>query len=99
MSRFEVTFRKDEEHLHQHLKTQEKPGVYLKNLIEKDMANPPDLYNRIFGDIERDYGTMHRFLQICGIEAVRNRLNTCTKAQRELLTEHLKVKHPELKNL
>lgn len=99
MTEFKLTFRKDEEHLRAHLKAQQKPGAYLKGLIEKDMANPQDLYERIFGDINTDYGTMKRFIQECGLSAVESRLNACSKVQREVLTKELKARHKELQKL
>lgn len=99
MSEFRLYFGKNEDTLHQHLKAQPKPGRYLKGLIRNDMTNPQDLYKRFFGDIEADYGTMKVFLQECGIEAVRGRLNSCEGKQREALREILKARHKELRDL
>ena len=96
---FHLKFRKDEEHLYHHLKCKPNPGAFLKEHIQNDLENPKDLYAQLFSDIERDYGSMKKFLHICGIEAIRNRLRPCTKAQREQLTELLKEKHNELRDL
>ena len=96
---FHLKFRKDEDHLYRHLKGKPNPGAFLKEHIRNDLENPIDLYAQLFSDIERDYGSMKKFLQICGIEAIRNRLKPCTKAQREQITELLKEKHKELRDL
>lgn len=96
---FHLKFRKDEDGLYHHLKSKQNPGAFLKEHIRNDLENPKDLYAELFGDIERDYGSMNKFLQICGIEAIQNRLRPCTKAQREQLTELLKEKHKELRDL
>lgn len=99
MSSFTIYFGKDELSLLEHLKAQPKPSAYLKKLIEKDMVQHQDLYSRIFGDIEKDYGSMKRFIQECGTEAIKSRLQSCGEAQREHLIEQLKAKHKELKDL
>lgn len=63
------------------------------------MSNPEDFFGRVFGDIERDYGSMRRFLQECGIDAIRHRLNSYNEVQREQLKQMLKERYMELKNL
>ena len=64
---FHLKFRKDEDHLYRHLKGKPNPGAFLKEHIRNDLENPKDLYAQLFSDIERDYGSMKKFLQICGI--------------------------------
>lgn len=96
---FKLYFKCDEQHLYTHLKSRKKPGAYLKGLIEKDLTDPEDLFARVFGDIERDYGSMHRFLAECGIDALRNRLNAYGEVRREQLKGMLKERYRELKNL
>ena len=96
---FHLKFRKDEDRLYHHLKSKPNPGAFLKEHIRNDLENPIDLYAQLFSDIERDYGSMKKFLQICGIETIRNRLRPCTKAQREQLIRILKEKHKELRDL
>lgn len=96
---FHLKFRKDEDRLYRHLKGKQNPGAFLKEHIRNDLENPADLYAELFGDIKQDYGSMKTFLQICGIETIRNRLRPCTKAQREQLTRLLKEKHKELRDL
>ena len=63
------------------------------------MTDPEDFFSRVFGDIERDYGSMHRFLQECGIDALRHRLNAYGEVQREQLKRMLRERYKELKNL
>jgi len=96
---FKLYFKNSEQHLYTHLKNRKKPGAYLKGLLEKDISDPEDLFIRVFGDIERDYGSMQRFLNICGIDAIHGRLNSYGEVQREQLKGMLKERYRELKNL
>ena len=68
-------------------------------MLEKDISDPEDLFIRVFGDIERDYGSMQRFLNFCGIGAIHGRLNSYGEVQREQLKGILKDRYRELKNL
>lgn len=96
---FKLYFKNSEQHLYTHLKNRKKPGEYLKGLIEKDISDPEDLFIRVFGDIERDYGSMQRFLTECGIDAIYGRLNVYGEVRREQLKGMLKGRYRELKNL
>ncbi|HJJ82809.1 MAG TPA: hypothetical protein O0X91_03910, partial [Methanocorpusculum sp.] len=96
---FKLYFKNSEQHLYTHLKNKPKPGAYLKELLVKDISNPEELFIRVFGDIERDYGSMQRILTECGIDAIRGRLNSYGEVQREQLKGILKDRYRELKNL
>ena len=64
-----------------------------------DLSGSDDLFTRTFGDIERDYGSMSRFIRECGIDALRHRLNAYDEVQREQLKRMLMERYKELKNL
>ncbi|MBE6506708.1 MAG: hypothetical protein E7Z72_02115 [Methanocorpusculum parvum] len=63
------------------------------------MTNPEELFSRVFGDIERDYGSMRRFLQECGEDALRSRLHAYGEVLQKELKRMLKERYEDLKDL
>ena len=57
------------------------------------MTDPEDLFVRVFGDIERDYGSMRRFLQECGEDALRLRLKGYNEGLQDVLKRMLKERY------